>query len=292
MAITGLRGLLVPGPVATPSRYGLLSVAQDLSVTDPHWQAGLEFEDTLCVPAGSTLPHCGSSSPSPNPKDPEAGPDFRMADPFTLYGSYECSVGGRPVNSAFEIARARLLAREEIAAEKVLWTGVTAAGTVGPSFADGDGVDLSPVDLTPGSGAVDPVTGMGLLEAALADCAPGLGVVHVPPALAATLRFHNLLELDGSTYRTPMGNPAVLGGGYPGGTGPGGDTADDGEAWLFATGPIGFWRSEVFMTPDLPKEAIDRSFNNITVFAERTWALGISCCLLAVRVLTAGGVLS
>lgn len=292
MAITGLRGLLLPGPVAVPSRYGLLSVIRATNPGDPHWQAGVEWEDTLCAPASSTLPDCGFESPGIPAKTPESGPDFRKADPFTVIGSYDCSTGGRTAQSAFDIARARLLAWEEHEVEAIFWTGDTDAGAVVPSLSEGDtAAGITPTDITPVGGALDAPYAIGALEAAMATCVPGLGVIHIPAQAVASLKWHSLIERDSDIYRTPMGHAAVLGSGYPG-TGPAGDVPAAGEAWIFGTGPMVAWQGEVFLTPELVAAAVDRTLNDITVYAERTYAVGFSCCLFATRVVLPGGDLS
>jgi len=280
MAITP-RGLLVPGPQARPSRYGLFSVAQQGNTSDGHWQAGIEWEDTLCGDVYSTLPHCGEPSPEPAPKTADPGPLFRTADPFTLYGSYNCSTGGRRAQDAFDIARARLAAREEQGVELVLWTGITVDGTLSSSLATGDD-EISVTDVTGSGGALDPVTALDLLEEAMGGCVPGAGVIHVPYRAASTLASQFLVAREGDGMYTHTGQSVVFGAGYPG-SGPDNDAAADGEAWLFGTGQVTLWRGDPFLTPATLAEAMDRTINDVTVFAERTYAVGFSCCLFAVK---------
>lgn len=280
MAITGDRGLLVPGPSMNVARYGLLSVMQGpFTPGDVHWEAGLEFEETLCVDVSETVASCPDI---PDPKVPAGGPDFRMVDPFTLYGSYECATGGRKASDAHTIARARLVANEHRGVERVFWTGLADGNTITPSLAFGDvAAGITPVDLSP-AGALDPVSAIAALESALAECLPGTGVIHANHGLAAYLAAQYLLVRDGDEYRTPAGHQLALGAGYPG-TGPNNVAVGPGVTWLFATGPVIGWRGEIFDTPGEIPEAVDRSLNNITVFAERTWAVGFACCIFAVR---------
>lgn len=281
MAITGVRGLLVPGPQLQVAKYGLLSVMQGPTTPiDVHWQAGLEFEDLYCENVSSTLPNCPEAVVE---KEPAGGPDSRFVEPFTLYGSYFCGTGGRPAGDAFSIARGRLFANEHRGVEEVFWTGLTDAGAVIPSLAFGDvAAGIVPVDVSP-AGALDPVSAIAALESALAECLPGPGVIHANYGLGAYLAAQSLLTVNGDgTYSTPTGQLLALGAGYPG-SGPNNIPIAPGETWVFATGPIIGWRSEIFMTPNEVGEAVDRSLNNITVFAERTWAIGFSCCIFAVR---------
>jgi hypothetical protein len=291
MALTAPRGLLVPGPQAVPARYGLFSVAQAGDTADGHWQAGLEFEDPLCAGIRSTLPHCGDPSPEPAAKEPDPGPIFRSVDPFTLIGSYDCSVGGRPVSQAFDIATRRLLAREEQGVEEILWTGVTVDGTLSSSLAGGD-TDATVVvtDLT-GASTLDPVAALDVLEEAMGTCVPGQGVIHVPYRAASTLSSRYLVVPEdvpaGTSFRTHVGNLVALGAGYPG-TGPANIAVAANETWIFGTGQVMVWKGDVFLNPPEVAQAIDRILNNITVYAERTYAVGFSCCLFAVRMSLSG----
>jgi hypothetical protein len=281
MAITP-NGLWVQGPRVRPARYGLFSVAQPGDTSDPHWMAGVSFEDTLCADIASTTAHCGDTSPMPGPKDIDGGPLFRLVDPFTVYGSYACGTGGRKASDAFAIASARLAAREELGVERVFWTGVTNDEVLGSSLADGDAAaGLSVVDLT-GASTLDPVTALDLLEEAMGACIPGAGVIHVPLRAASSLASQFLVVRDGDSIYTHTGQSVVFGSGYPG-TGPANVAVAANEAWLFGTGQIMVWRGDTFLTPELPAQAVDKTLNDITVFAERTYAVGFSCCIFAVR---------
>lgn len=277
-------GILVKTPrCATPPKYGLLAAASPIRVDDSHWLAsGIEWEDFLCTPGvvgfiDNCPPATGFTKPA------ERNNLFCHADPFVVVGSYDCSTGGRPVNEAFEIARQRLLSWEGRTVEEVLWTGISANGAVNPSFALGnDTCDISPIDLAP-AGSVDAVSAIAQLENALGDVLPCEGVIHVPYGFAAYLIDHRLLERVGDEYFTPTGYRVVLGQGYPG-TGPGGAIPDPGTTWLFGTGPLLLARSDIIMVPDQIDQAINRQVNNVTVRAERFYAVGFSCALFAIRV--------
>jgi hypothetical protein len=56
---------------------------------------------------------------------------------------------------------------------------------------------------------------------------------------------------------------------------------------MYVTGSIKVLRAPVFYTPDRNENsaAVDRQVNNITVFAERTYAIQQDCIVGAVRVL-------
>lgn len=272
-----------PRPSST-RRYGLFDVVQPETPADIHWQVGgVNWEDFLCTDVESFVDVCDPATGFVKPADRTQS--FCSADPFQVIGSFDCSTGGRNYSSgeAFEIARQRLLQWEEHDVERALWTGLHANGTSNPSLAFGnEECDIEPIDLTPGASPINPVDAIALLEDALADTVPG-GIIHVPHILAAYLANFMLLQTEGNRAYTPAGNSYVIGAGYPG-TGPTNIPISAGETWIFATGPVGVWRSDVFMVPDTLAQSIDRSVNDITVRAERYYAVGYSCAVFAVLV--------
>lgn len=281
---TAPRGVLVRGPrPAAPIKYGLLNVVQPVTPEDPHWEvSGVEWEDFLCTTVESFIEDCPPATG--HTKSKERDLKFCASDPFIIKGSFDCSTGGRRVGDAFEIARQRLLNWEGHELESVFWTGLSANGVSNPSLAFGnDECEIDVFDLTPVGGPVDPVGGIATLEEALTDSVPNGGVIHVPYGLSAYLANFQLLVADGDRYYTPTGNAYVLGSGYPG-SGPANVAAAAGTTWIYATGPVAVWRSDVFMTPTEISQAIDRQINDVTVYAERVYAVGYSCAVYAINV--------
>lgn len=283
MAIIPGNGVLVKSPRCTdPSPYGLLSVVTPFTPTDIHWEgAGINWEDDLCGDGTQTFldvcsPTTGFTKPS------QRGLNFCTAGPFIAVGSFDCTPVGRPASEAFEIARRRLLAWEGRQVENTLWTGITSNGTVNPSFALGNSdCSILPVDINV-AGAVVPTTAIAMLETALADQVACGGLIHVPSNLVSYLKANRLIDMiDGKPY-SPSGYQYVIGAGYPG-TGPANAAAAAGTAWIFATGPMLVARSNVIMVPDSVPEAVNRTINNVTVRAERVYAVGFTCSLLAIR---------
>ena len=281
---TAPRGLLVPGPrPAAPIRFGLLNVVQPVTPSYNHWEiSGVEWEDFLCTTVESFIEDCPPATG--HTKSKERDLVFCASDPFIIKGSYDCSTGGRRPGDAFEIARQRLLNWEGHELEQVLWTGLSANGVVNPSLAFGnDECTIDVFDLTPVGGPVSPLAGVAALEEALTDVVPNGGIIHVPYGLSAYLAYLQLLVGVGDRYYTPTGNSYVLGSGYPG-SGPANVAAAAGTTWIFATGPVAVWRSDVFMTPTEIGQAVDRQINDITVYAERVYAVGYSCAVYAINV--------
>lgn len=283
-------GPLVKGPrPSAPRRFGLLDVVQPVTPQDPHWVVGgVNWEDFLCSSTISTFLDTCPGAPSGFTKTGESEINFCSADPFQVLGSFDCSVGGRvrqyKAGEAFEIARQRLLNWEGFFVEQAFWTGIAANGGINPSLAFGNSTcGISVTDLTPGGGPIDPVGAIATLEDALTEIVPNGGIIHVPYGLAAYLANFMLLDREGDRMYTPTGNSYVLGSGYPG-SGPANVAATAGTTWIFATGPVGVWQSAISMVPNELSEAVDRSVNDVTVFAEKYFAVGFSCAVLAINV--------
>lgn len=279
----GPRGFVIPAPTIPDAPcQGLFDLVTPDTIEDPHWMSGgVEWEDYLCSPAASGF--IGECPPATGyTKVTESEMSFCHADPFYVYGSFDCAPGGRPTEEAFDIARERLLAWEQWEVERILWTGESANGPVEPSFSLGNSsCDITPVILSP-NGPLSPSAALAVIEEFLADLIPCGGVIHAPHGMSAFFAGSSLIERVGDRYYTVTGIPVVFGAGYPG-TGPGGVAPTAGATWMFATGPLTIVRSEVMMVPSDKKEAINRNINKIEVRAERAYAVGYSCGVAAVE---------
>lgn len=275
-------GLLIPRTKLPDRSYGILSSTESIQLSDPHWQSGFEWESDCSVDVDSTLPPC----PTPvAAKSTDGGLLFCSADPFTVYGSYKCSTGGRPVGEAMTIASNRLSKNKERGVEKIFWTGTTAVGTVNPSLQGGNpSCGIVPVDITPLSGNLTPVQAVAALESFIVECIPGgIGVIHVTHGFLLFMNSNLLVrEIDHKFY-TPSGQLVIAGAGYPG-SGPGNIPSILGETWIYATGPVTVYESDIFYTPSNVDQAIDRRVNDITFYAEQTFAVIWECCIFCVRV--------
>lgn len=279
------KGYIVKSPRCNqPPKYGLLSSIDSISPTDTHWMSsGITWEDNLCGPQVQTfIDECPAPTGFELPEDEFSS--FCSADPFVAVGSYKCAPVGRPAGEAFDIARQRLLTWEGFQVENTLWTGDTETGTINPSFAYGNSdCDITPVDISPGGGAVDPVTAVALLEDRLGSLVSCGGTLHIPYGLMAYFKAHHLLVEDGDELYSPTGFKIIAGHGYPG-TGPANIAASAGETWVFATGPLVVVKSNVIMVPDNIGQSVDRLINNVVVRAQRFFSVGFSCALLALKV--------
>jgi hypothetical protein len=227
--------MLAAPPSFDPRNFGLLSTVQArYDEPDAHWRNGVIWQD-ICGLGGTTFdPFCLTltsvpvSGAPPEPKADNIDWNTYGATPFTVVAEVDCS----PVGYSIEEQRARaidaLTRTEAYQVEAAFWTGTAGgvANRVYPRLAAAEAAydtTLFPVvnlqcAATPvtGSTVLDMVEGLGRLEAALAACYQGKGVIHVPVLLAAQLFQWNLVKADGAQLRTGAGNLVAIGGGYPG----------------------------------------------------------------------------
>lgn len=278
-------GLMVPGPKTTPNRYGLLTVAEPITPEDGHWEGGITWDDNLCSTIHTSSEYCPIPVTGVTPKITNRDSQTCCADPFLVYASYDCPPVGTQAGEAFSLAEERLRVKEERALERVFWTGITEDGfQINPSLSFGNSeCGNAPINLTGLDGPVGVTASMAVLESALGDCAPGTGVIHANFGLASFLASSFLINQQGDSWYTVTGQRLAIGAGYPG-TGPGNIAATTGTTWVFATGPVVVYRSEVFLTPERFREAMNARINSVQVYAERVYAVGWSCCLFAIQV--------
>jgi len=135
------------------------------------------------------------------------------------------------------------------------------------------------IDLGP-SGCV--TEAIEVLEQALADNGVIGGMIHARPGISAHLQTSFLLyEGPGRVKRTVLNTPYVFGQGYDG-SGPTGQPADTNTEWLYASGRVVIWQSDVEV-PD-PRQTFDRRNNQQMLLAERIYAVAIECGVWATQV--------
>lgn len=278
---------IVDAPAFTLLPYGLWDAVEQRSPGDPHWQNGVTWVER-CPDGGTTYDEClsvtGTGAPPPEPpaKADNVDQTFRGATPFTVVAEFDCTPVG--LADAATVAADALDRVEQQQVEAAFWTG-TAAGqqVVFPHLAaDTEVLDSHDIVLQPTASVCvtgqDAAYALGALEACLADCYAGQGLIHVPRDAEPTLAAWNLLEKRDGGLFTTAGNRVVVGGGYTG-SGPDGTAATAGTSWIYATGAAFGYRSDVRITS--PRESIDRSTNTMRMIAERTYVLGFECCLIA-----------
>lgn len=318
--MAGLRQIVDP-PSFTPIPYGLLTTVEWPQAEGAHWQNGISYISTCsvsCTGLGSAMyDPCISvtgagGAPPPQSLDlvdlnsSTVRRTIRGATAFTVEASFVCSTVGNDQAQA-EAERA-MTAAEPWSVERAFWSGqIGGQSVVFPHLAasaavyDSEGILLQPAAVNVGTAntcspyvtgdATDPATALGLLEGALASCYGGIGVIHIPEILVPTFQKGMFLNLPDSTkgpsspvMRTLNGNKVAVGGGYSG-TGPTGASRAGGKCWIYATGNVFGYRSEVRVrSPQSSAASLDRSTNTRAMIAERTYVLGWDCCLFAAQV--------
>lgn len=279
---------IVDAPTFTPSPYGLLGIITPSSSTDPHWQNGVTWQSYCMDPMGdTTYDEClvvtgVGSVPEPSEKSGNVNVSTRAATPFTAYARFDCATVGYTTEEFARIGTSALTQSESWQVENAIWTGLADDKPVvyphlsaDSTVLDVENYVLQLATSIPVTGAVDIATGLGLLEKDLADCHNGVGVIHVPVKVLPTLDAHGLVRDRNGTLRTLNGNIVAVGAGYPG-TSPTGVDPGTGSAWIYATGPMFLYRSQIRVLPY--RDSVNRSNNTVEMLAERTYVVGWDCC--------------
>ena len=247
----------VAAPPVTASRYGLLSAADLITITDPHERNGVEFQ-TPPPGAAKYTPYECHTGPS-DPVTVDDGLPVTEASPITVYNGFTCRAVGLSEAEMLEHTRQALAGGEQAALERVLW------GDDDLKLRLMDPVETDVLSQT----AVSLVAGIGLLEKHINDSGVGIGVIHAPRELGAYFAEKHQMDTESGRKVTALGNRLSFGA-YPG-TSPTGTAPAAGTAWLVATGPVVVRRTEVTYRPDNYAAAFDRSNNEIFSIAERTF---------------------
>lgn len=265
-------GTLVPAPTRAALPYGLFSVVTPRAEGDGRWQSGIEFETQPCPGELGAIGAFDCDDPAATvgiPKTLDArGSAVGEGTPFTLYGHFNCSPIGWSPEAAQAMADADLLRGEEAGAEAAFWTG--ALGNV--ANLAGVGMDDAPTVVTGGDVAVS----VGALEDYLGAYHQAVGIIHMTRSMAVAAIAADVVEVRSGRLYTVLGTPVVAGAGYPG-------TAPDGNAsvattWMYATGPMVAYRSDIFTSSSVPGDLLTRGTNDLFAVAERTYVLGIDPC--------------
>lgn len=294
--MAGVRQI-VDGPEFSALPDLLWETAQHPSTSDPHWQQGVTWIEQ-CGAGGTTYDEClAVTGTGGTPAAPDGFPSTvtqtsRGATPFTVYAAFECSAVGRSLDP--DSAERSLLLSEGYQTSRAFWTGIagsstgTAQRTVYPHLAanatlnDPQGIRLQTAATPLVTGGEDPSVALGQLESSLATCYGGQGVIHIPTYALPTFASRMLVEPgEGGMLRTLAGNLVVSASGYTGSSPAGADPAA-GTAWVYATGALIGYRSDVSVR-EFP-QTFDRSENTVKALATRTYLFGFECCHYAALV--------
>lgn len=294
--MTGARPI-IEGPVFTGLPYGLWDSIQHPDFNGPHWQNGVTWQDFCPSTTGDTVYNdclsvtgVGGSPPPMSSLTANVTRTDRGATPFTLYAEFDASPVGLDAAGTRAQAEYHLGRVEDYALEHAFWTGQAGGQQVvwphlaaNAALLDPNGITLQTAAsaVVTGTGT-DVVQALGQVEGALATCYGGQGVIHIPRLAVPAFDAWDLIKDDGTgKLYTKAGNLVVLGGGYPGSS-PAGAVPAAPLAWIYATGQVFGFRSDV-MIRHMP-ETFDRSANTERRQALRTYVLGFECCLIAAQI--------
>lgn len=293
MALQGVR-LYVDPPTVTPLPYGLISVAEVITDSDPHWRLGTMYQPDACDRARSTKQNCIDSALHDTPtKSPStSGIDTIGNDAFTCYTRIDCSPVGHWEDYQARTERALDLGAPRVL-EQVFETGVidTPGSNINyPHLASNTTVvDSVTQDVIIQTAAVVPVTGafsvneaIGILESAMGHCYGGIPVIHVPRVVLSHLDRFGLVYHNDGMLTTIGGSRIAAGAGYRG-VAPDGTIPTYPQVWMYATGAINLRVSPTKFT-STREEGLRRDINSMVLIAERTYSLGWDCCHFAVLV--------
>ena len=264
--------------------YGLQSQAIVVTGGTRLAYAGVEYEVNECSPStcwDHACPPDGEPVNARKDSDPD-DQDYVTATPFTVYNVSPPCTGGYALDRAQDRARERLAATEWQAVERAFQSGLCGQS---PSLSMGDPV------MPAGNRLLSIEDALSYLEYGMRDWgAPG--IIHAPREAWPYLR--SFIVRDGNQLETELGHGWALGRGYttvaPGEQEPGNrqPVAADGTTWLYATGTVRIWRSQI-MTPGTRETTFDWRHNATRAVAERTYTIGYACRPIAVRVDLSGG---
>jgi hypothetical protein len=253
-----VAGLLtVEAPTFAPAKGGLLAVANVIPGANGHILSGVVYDSPVCGTARALGDWC---DPDEDPKVFD-GLDSTMGAPFGIYKGIECGLFSAPYDTE---ARRSL----ELGASVAIETGVQI------SLLNVEATDITP---TPGT-AVTPTLGLGLLEQHAGTVYGGLPTLHVNRLGTVVLGSHVRHEGDTGRLYTRQGTPIANGAGY-GATGPGGGVAAAGEFWMYMTGQVNLWMSDI-----IESQAPNPELNRSVALAEQIVVPTVECFVAAVLV--------
>jgi len=255
--------LALDGPLPVAPAFGLLSVATILPPGSDRFGVGAQVWP---YPPGLPTTWDPCSAGTFRTKADGEGWDLPTFQSFTAYLPITCSSMTAHSPGFEDRVRLAFAATESYAVARELARG--SAAPLNPFLADAN------LTILAGGAAVTPDVGLSYLEDAIGATGRG-GMILTTPAVGAALNGsggYGLEVRSGRLVTSANNTPVALDGGFIG-TSPSLHIAlGTGEAWAFATGPIQVRRSaDIEIVPGDIREATDRSANEVTFRAERSY---------------------
>lgn len=258
-----------------------------------HQKLGLMFSPDDCsVPVEVSTTCVTGFGPE---KEPTGEIPWRGVNPFVVMSWIDCSMVGTPYEQLRDRTQRAHVNNVQTRVEETFWTG--GAYTTYPHLAY-DGVEITEVAggnvvvlqtaaTIVTAGVYDVVEGVGLLEEAMGDCYSGTPILHMTQDVIAHLDYAHLIEVKNGKIVTKNGSLVAAAPGYAG-TSPAGATPTPGTTWIYATGSVKLWQSEINFTARDAREVLQRDINGTVLVAEQWFGLGWDCCHFAINVSLGG----
>lgn len=264
---------VIPAPLASPPRQGLLASAVRPDVAGRRWEGGIIFHPEASLGAlpnagGAWWDGCLSGGEVGVPElDKTDGPSCLPDVDYLPW--YVVEAQKRPATSFGPeeyqaIATRRLIANESIKAEHEFWSGYVAQTS-------GSGNNYLAHAATPVIGTGSIVSALAALQQYLADRIPGRGMIHARPYVVSLWRSAHLVEQSGNLLLDVFGNIIVAGQGYDGTAPQGTSTNPYVLEAAYATGLVQYLGGDVTNVGSY-SEDLNRETNEVTVRAERLTA--------------------
>lgn len=268
--VAPLEQVTQPNAGIRPYRGGLFDAAT-IEEGDGRWAMGVFYASDRCANGGWVQGWCPSKKPGIDPTnhkkgfDSNSSPWIEQPNAFTVYELYGCKLPGMTVAERRQIAAQRLLAAEQLEAERAFWNlNLTLGDKV---FKPG------------GDTAVNLKHGLGSLEAYATQVYSNAGVIHLPRWVMPYMDSADLIRGDPGQLQTRLGTRLAFGGGYYGTAPDGTAPADPADFWAYVTGEVVIRRGTVHVA-----DAVAYETNDHQVLAERTYLITTDCLLGAVAV--------
>ena len=247
---------LVKSLTLSPPSISLLNSAIVEDETDERWVNGLRYIGES-PSTGEVFNLCGSFT-----KNVAAASTPLTGTPYGVVAQDTCSTIGFRTRDFQARATRQLLAVESRVIAHELWTNSLG---LNPALAD-------PLDVVV-TGTTSPESllyAIGTIEQAFYAVSSQRAMIHMRPNILEAIQSltGSALRREGNVYFTAMDSVISADRGYPG-TGPTGQAVSTTQEWIYLTTMVQIRHSPVMVVPTGISEAVLRTQNEVTFFAER-----------------------